>query len=97
MEEAPPGVLEDPLEVRLSTGTAAALQERARRCSRIPRRSNGRQLTASRFVGITRSRLTVYQPRGGSLMSRINHQLNAGVAVSLTLAAVAPARDRRAR
>jgi len=30
-------------------------------------------------------------------MSRINHQLNAGVAVSLTLAAVAPARDRRAR
>jgi len=29
MEEAPPSALEDPLEVRLSTGTAAALQERA--------------------------------------------------------------------
>lgn len=61
----------------------------ARRCSPRPRASRGRQLTASRF-GISRSPLTVYQPSGGSLVSRVNHPIQPRDGVSLSLAAIAP-------
>ena len=86
---------------RLSTGISSALQTP----SGAPRRHRctvGEQLTASRFVGISRSPLTVLQPSGGSLMSRINHPIQrrdgGGLgAVRMRPDHLDPARDRRAR